>query len=237
MFVDFDGTLVEIAQSPEAVRAPAHLSGLLKQVQERYGGAFALISGRSIAALDDLLQPWRGAAAGLHGGERRRPDGSRADVDPIELTPVLADACGAVAAFVAANPPVRLEDKGRTLALHYRAAPELRQEVTRFAEQVAAESSGALRLVCGKMVAELVPRDFGKGRAIAAFLAEPPFRGRVPVFLGDDLTDEEGFAEIRRRKGVAIRVGSPDAETLATYTLPDVAAVLAWLSNDGAAEP
>jgi len=231
LFVDVDGTLLEIAPHPQAVYVPPHLPLLLEDLQARQEGAFALISGRPIAALDDLFRPWRGAAAGLHGGERRRPDGSRADLDSGDVAAALTSARTAAAAFALGNPGVRLEDKGRTLALHYRAAPELRQKVTRFAERVVAESDGALRPIGGKMVVELVPRVFGKGRAITAFLAEPPFCGRVSVFLGDDLTDEEGFAEIKRRNGIAIRVGQPAVDTLAAYALPDVAAALAWLSG------
>ena len=231
LFVDVDGTLLEIAPRPDAVRVPPHLPLLLEQLQSRHKGAFALISGRPIAALDDLFRPWRGAVAGLHGGERRRPDGSRSDLES-DARAVLDGMRRSAAAFVSDNPGIRLEDKGRTLALHYRAAPELRQKVTRFAERVVAVSGGPLRLIGGKMVVEVMPRDYGKGRAIAAFLAEPPFRGRMPVFLGDDLTDEEGFAEIKRRNGRAIRVGPPAAGTLAGYALPDVAAALAWLSGE-----
>jgi trehalose 6-phosphate phosphatase len=118
------------------------------------------------------------------------------------------------------------------LALHYRAAPEIEPEITRFAQKAVAESGGVLRWIGGKMVVELVPLDYGKGPAIAAFLADPPFRGRPPVFLGDDLTDEEGFAEIRRRDGTAIRIGPPAADTLADFALPGVAAALAWLSGE-----
>lgn len=231
LFVDVDGTLLEIAPHPESVRVPAHLPPLLERLQSERRGAFALVSGRSIAALDELFRPWRGAAAGLHGGERRRPDGSRFDLDGGTVSTALAAVRRGAAAFALGNPGVRLEDKGRTLALHYRAAPELEPEIARFAERAVAESDGALRRIGGKMVVELVPLDYGKGQAIAAFLAEPPFRGRPPVFLGDDVTDEEGFAEIHWRNGIAIRVGPSVADTLAGFALPDVAGALAWLSG------
>lgn len=231
LFVDVDGTLLEIAPQPDAVRVPEHLLALLERLQNRHHGAFALVSGRSIAAIDELFRPWNGAAAGLHGGERRRPDGSYAEHDGDEAAAALARIRSAAAAFAAGNSGVRLEDKGRTLALHYRAALECGPEVARFAQQAVADSGQALRAIDGKLVVELVPRHYGKGRAIAAFLAEPPFRDRRPAFLGDDLTDEEGFVEIGRRRGISIRVGPPDAATRASYGLPDVAATLEWLEG------
>lgn len=229
LFLDVDGTLIEIAPQPEAVQVPAHLPRLLQDLQTRQGGALALVSGRPIAAIDALFSPWRGAAAGLHGGERRLPDGTRADVDAGSASAALDRVRALASEFAERRPGVRVEDKGRSLALHYRTAPERAAEVAAFAADAAAASAGALRPIAGKMVVELVPRGYGKGGAIAAFLAEPPFRGRRPAFLGDDVTDEEGFAEIARRDGVAIRVGRPDAATAASYVLPSVAAVLAWL--------
>jgi len=231
LFVDVDGTLLEIAPDPKAVQVPPHLPELLRALEARHGGAFALVSGRAIAALDRLFAPWQAAAAGLHGGERRRSDGSRADIDPGIASAALERIRPAAAEFAADLSGVRIEDKGGTLALHYRSTPERAAAVERFAQEAVAAGRGALRQLAGKMVIELVPRGFGKGRAIAAFLAEPPFCGRRPVFLGDDVTDEEGFAEIERRGGVAIRVGPPTTATAAAFALPDVDAALAWLSG------
>lgn len=231
LFTDVDGTLLEIAPDPEAVRIPASLPNLLQALQNRHRGAFALVSGRQIGVLDDLFRPWHGAAAGLHGGERRRPDGSCVEIASEDAAAALGRVRSAADDFVARSRGVRIEDKGRTLALHYRGTPERQSEVTRFAAEAVAASGGALRLIGGKMVAELAPRDYGKGAAIAAFLAEAPFRGRVPVFLGDDATDEDGFAEIAPRGGLAIRVGPPDAASAAAYALPDVSTVLDWLTR------
>ena len=129
------------------------------------------------------------------------------------------------------RPGVWLEDKGRTLALHYRAAPEAEAEIRDRAEQLLRGHGDGLRLIPGKMVVEFQPRHHGKGGAIAALMAEPPFRGRVPVFLGDDTTDEEGFAEVNRRGGLSIRVGAPFAASAATYSLPAVTAALDWLAG------
>jgi trehalose 6-phosphate phosphatase len=123
-----------------------------------------------------------------------------------------------------------LEDKGTTLALHYRAVPEREEEILALSETLRREADGALRLISGKMVVEFQPRNVNKGVAITAFLAEPPFLGRRPVFVGDDTTDEDGFTEIRRRGGVAVRVG-PTRETAANRSLPSVSAVLDWLAR------
>jgi len=237
LFLDVDGTLIEIASRPELVQVPRQLAALLDRLARQRDGALAVISGRPVADLDRLLSPWRGAAAGLHGAERRRPDGSAASSDP---DPQDADAAAALqwlrprlAELAGATPGVWLEDKGRTLALHYRAVPERGGEMRDLVARLAEEAGGRLRLIAGKMVLELQSEAYGKGRAIAAFLAEAPFRGRRAVFLGDDTTDEDGFAEVNRRGGLAIRVGAPSATTAASWTLDSVAAVLEWLAADG----
>jgi trehalose 6-phosphate phosphatase len=233
LFLDVDGTLLEIAPRPELVRVPDGLPSLIIRVSAEREGALALISGRPLAQLDRLFQPWRGAAAGLHGLERRRVDGildcaidgdSAAALD--RLRPKLA-------ALAADGTGLTLEDKGGTLALHYRAAPQREPEIRAVVEALHREIASVLRLITGKMVIEFQPSGADKGRAIAAFLSEPPFLGRRPVFVGDDTTDEDGFAEIRRRGGIAVRVGPCDRVTAANYRLPTVEAVLAWLASSG----
>jgi len=230
LFLDVDGTLLEIAARSDFVQVPPRLPALLVDLTERRDGALALISGRPLAELDRLFHPWRGAAAGVHGSERRRADGTldhRTDSDAAaaldHIRPLLeALACG--------RDGLVLEDKRSAIGLHYRSAPELAAEIHAFAEALQREGDTALRLISGKMVVEFQPRGADKGAAIAAFLAEPPFLGRRPVFVGDDATDEDGFAEIERRSGIAIRVG-PIAASTARYRLPSVAAVLAWLAG------
>ena len=234
LFIDLDGTLVEIALRPELVRVPPGLPALLGRLGRQRDGALALISGRRLADLDRLLPPWRGAAAGLHGAERRRADGKLVECEETaadraaaaaldRLRPHLAELAGAC-------PGAWLEDKGRTVALHYRAArrqgPALRDAVLQLAER----ESDTLRLIAGKMVVELQPRHRDKGAVIAAFLAETPFRGRRPVFLGDDVTDEDGFAEVNRRGGLSVRVGRPSARSASVHSLASVAAVQDWLA-------
>jgi trehalose 6-phosphate phosphatase len=231
LFLDVDGTLLEIAGSPDLVRAPPKLPALLRDLGAQRGGALALISGRTLAELDRLFQPWCGAAAGVHGLERRRVDGTFAHHTDVAAAVALDQIRPRLTAFVCARSGLLLEDKHSALALHYRAAPERAAEVRALAEMLSRQAGSALRLIVGKMVVEFQPRDANKGAAIAAFLSESPFLGRRPIFLGDDATDEDGFGEIIRRGGVAIRVGEP-AKTQASYALPSVAAVLAWLTGD-----
>jgi trehalose 6-phosphate phosphatase len=231
VFLDVDGTLLEIAPRPELVRVPDGLAWLIIRLSAEREGALALISGRPLAQLDRLFQPWRGAAAGLHGLERRRADGILDCVVDGDSAAALDRLRPKLAALAADGTGVALEDKGGTLALHYRAVPQREPEICAVVEALHSEIASVLRLITGKMVIEFQPRIADKGRAIAAFLGEPPFVGRRPVFVGDDTTDEDGFAEIRRRGGIAVRVGPFDGATAANYRLPTVEAVLAWLAS------
>lgn len=232
LFLDIDGTLLEIAPRPDLVRVPRHLPALLGYLSAQRGAALALVSGRPLSQLDSLFQPWHGAAAGLHGLERRRADGSLDCLIDTVSAAALDRLRPRLAALASPESGLILEDKRGTLALHYRAAPSREAEIRAVAEALGREVASVLRLIQGKMVVEFQPRMVNKGLAIAAFLAEPPFRGRLPVFVGDDITDEDGFAEIRRRHGFAVRVGPPCA-TSANCRLPCVQAVLAWLAKSG----
>ena len=230
MFLDLDGTLVTIAATPETAQPAPGLLPLLECLGVATDGALALISGRALASIDAMLAPLRLPAAGLHGAERRRADGSivsdRAPREGLDrLRPLLL-------AAVAAEPGLRLEDKGGSLALHYRLVPEQGPALRRLAQSIAASEPG-LRVIDGRKVVEFQPLGMDKGRAIAAFLAEPPFAGRTPIFAGDDATDEDGFAEVERRGGMSIRIANAEAtSTRATsYRLPSVAALHRWLKN------
>jgi trehalose 6-phosphate phosphatase len=233
LFLDVDGTLLEIASEPDAVQVPPRLRRMLQQLQSATGGALALISGRSLDRLDRLFAPLCLSAAGLHGLERRNLGlrVERATPDPAALE----RARRRLAGFVAAHEGVLLEDKGLTLALHYRKAPKMAAAAVAAAEATVAESRGALVLLHGKMVCELKPPGVDKGRAIAAFLEEPPFAGRQPVFAGDDVTDEAGFVTINRQAGVSIRIGGPP--TAAAFGCQNVTALRAWLLELLAAQP
>lgn len=226
LFLDVDGTLLEIEREPGDVHVPDRLCRILEDLQAATAGALALVSGRSLDQLDRLFSPLRLSAAGLHGLEHRNLGLKtvRAAPDP----QVFERARRRLAAFAEANEGVLLEDKGLTLALHYRNAPEVADAAIAVAEQVAAESADALVLLHGKMVCELKPPGIDKGKAIDGFLDEPPFVGRRPVFAGDDVTDEAGFATINERGGISIRIGD-GRPTAARFGHDDVAAMQGWL--------
>lgn len=236
LFLDVDGTLLEIAPRPDLVRVPPSLPELLLRLSTKRDGALALISGRPIAELDRLFRPWQGAAAGLHGIERRHPDGSYASAPSGDADRAAAAALGRLRpeleALARQWPGVFLEDKGRTLAMHYRATPEAERPIRDAAVRLLQKYADALRLIAGKMVVEFQPRHHDKGRVIAAFMAEPPFHGRMPVYLGDDTTDEDGFAEVNRRGGLSIRVGPSSGITAAAFELPSVRSALDWLAEE-----
>lgn len=224
LFLDFDGTLAELAEHPEQVRVGAEPVALLERLDTLLDGAVAVISGRSIETLDRLLHPARPHAAGLHGLQLRTADNATTGSDGT----VLAAARHALQEFAAQHSGVLLEDKGGALALHYRGAPALREACRRAVED-AARGLDDHHVLDGKMVYELKPVAANKGLAIGAFLEQPPFQDRRPVFAGDDRTDEDGFALVNAYGGVSIKVGA--GSTLARYRVADVAALLAWLER------
>jgi trehalose 6-phosphate phosphatase len=223
-FLDVDGTLLELAPTPDAVHADPGLLEMLETLRRASGGALALLSGRRLDDLDRIFSPLSLPAAGIHGLERRRADGTIESM----AADAVAELREPLAAFAAQNQGLQLEDKGLALALHYRGAPHREAAARAFARALAARSSATLRLLEGKMVIEFHARDADKGRAIEAFMAEPPFRGRRPVFAGDDVTDEDGFRAVRRLGGIAIRIGDLGASA-AEWRLPSVTALRAWL--------
>jgi trehalose 6-phosphate phosphatase len=202
VFLDFDGTLVDIAPQPEAVIVPPALAATLEQLHRYLGGALALISGRPITQIDAFLKPLALPAAGVHGAERRGVDGT---VTLLSTHPLERVEAGALA-LAREDSRLRVETKRGSVALHYRQAPE-READCIAAMQAAVEQSPGLTLLRGKMVVEAKPGGASKGAAIEAFMAEPPFAGRTPVFVGDDITDEVGFATVQRMKGLGVKVG------------------------------
>jgi len=228
LFLDVDGTLLEIAETPQAVQVPASLKQLLDDVRSRLDGALALVSGRSLANLDQLFSPLQFVAAGVHGCERRTADGLvlRPEVDAAALARVHEELAG----FVRAHEGLLLEDKHYALAMHFRRAPQMQEEVYRVMNLALEELGPAFALQEGKSVLELRPSAWTKGSSITAFMQEPPFAGRIPVFVGDDVTDEHAFAVVNEMQGISIRVGKP-AATLAHHRLDSVSDVRRWLST------
>jgi trehalose 6-phosphate phosphatase len=227
LFLDVDGTLVEIAAEPDGVEVGDHLVALLGRLDARFDGAIALVSGRTIETLDRLFAPLRLKAAGNHGLERRG-NGGRI-VRPLRA-PEMDDVRAAMAGFAAANPGVIVEDKSLSVALHYRNCPRAADAAARLARRLTERFVGRLVIQPGKMMVEVRPDQGDKGTAIAQFLGEPPFAGRIPVFIGDDVTDEDGFRLINARGGHSVRVGN-GSETSADFQVPDVVGVIRWLEE------
>ena len=218
LFLDFDGTMVDLAPQPNAVQVPQPLIRVLRELNETLQGAVAVISGRPIDQIDGFLRPLQLAVAGVHGAERRSADGTVHLLRTHPLDQIEESACS----LAAANPGLLVENKRGSIALHYRQRPELEDLCLRTMQQAVDESPG-MTLLRGKMVAEAKPGGASKGQAIEAFLAEPPFAGRRAVFVGDDITDEHGFATVQRLGGMGIKVG--EGPTVAWRRLSDPAAL------------
>ncbi|XXD09109.1 trehalose-phosphatase [Klebsiella sp. R445] len=223
-FFDLDGTLADIKPHPDQVVIPANALLALRQLVLQHNGAVALISGRSMAELDELTRPYRLPLAGVHGAERRDINGKTHIVSLPDA--LLKELDEQLQSALEKMPGCELERKGMAFALHYRQAPEYHHEALLLAQQLV-KHYPILALQPGKCVVEIKPRGVNKGEAIATFMQEAPFQGREPVFVGDDLTDEAGFNVVNRLGGMSVKVGSGD--TQAHWHLPDVAAVQHWL--------
>ncbi|WP_304165184.1 trehalose-phosphatase [Lonsdalea britannica] len=224
-FFDIDGTLAEICARPEEAVIPQGRLSLLHALLRACDGAVGIISGRCLADIDGLLVPLLLPAAGIHGGERRRADGTihRCEAHlPAELNLRLKY-------WVEQHPGAFLEAKGDTaVALHYRQCPECEPEAVRLASALS-EDYPQWAAQPGKCVIEIKPVSVNKGAALRAFMTEAPFQGRLPVFVGDDLTDEQGFDAAQALGGMGIKIGA--GLTCAGHRLPSVDAVGEWLSG------
>jgi trehalose 6-phosphate phosphatase len=226
VFLDFDGTLVDIAERPDLVSVPAALLTTMQDVHDRLNGALALVSGRSIADLDALLAPLQLPMAGVHGSEHRDQTGHLSSVDSSSIP---ASVRRRMTALAESDPGLILEDKGSSLALHYRQSPA-RESLIRTELNTIFENLGQdFVLLDGKMVVEIRPNGVNKGTAVEKFLTNPPFTGRRPIFIGDDITDEDAFRVVNRLKGYSVKVGSRSQHSAALYELEDVNAVRDWL--------
>lgn len=223
LFLDFDGTLVEIAPRPEAVVLEPEVREALARLYASRSGAVAIVSGRPIADLDAILSPLRLPVAGVHGLELRLADGRILQEDGGgDLVPLLRE----MQALIAAEPELWLEEKPGALALHTRARPDLEAACRQRLEPLVRADPG-LTLLHGHRILEVKGAKVSKGTAVARFMAEPPFAERWPLFVGDDVTDEDGILAAQRLGGLGLKIGSQ--ESAAKLRLDDGASFRAWL--------
>jgi trehalose 6-phosphate phosphatase len=223
LFLDLDGTLAPIAARPQDVRPDARRNDLIRRLTTAMDGRLAVISGRTLADIDRILEGRVTAVAAVHGLVRREPDGTVHQAVP---HPALAEAAARFRDFAARDSGLIVEEKGLSVALHYRLARAQADAARQCACEIA-ERTGLTRQE-GDMVEELRTPGPTKGDSVAAFLDQPPFRGRTPVFIGDDATDEHGFEAVARAGGYGVLVG-PVRDTAARFRLLGVDEVLGWL--------
>jgi len=227
LFLDVDGTLVDLVERPNAVVVSLRLRTALRRIFQCNGGALALVSGRPLADLDRLFEPARYPATGQHGLERRGFQGS------VTRAAGLASRVGEAAEEILAQANglegVIVEHKGLSLAIHYRRAPQLRDWVAKATRALLLRLGNEFRLIEGNMVSEIVLSGKDKGAAIAEFMREPPFAGRRPVFVGDDATDEDGFAVVDAFDGLSVKVGP--GPSLARWRASGPERVRQWLED------
>jgi trehalose 6-phosphate phosphatase len=226
LFLDLDGTLVELSAASDPTRVTADLPPLLRQLSAALAGALAVVSSHSLATIDRLFPGVRFAAAGQHGAELRLPDGR------LSRAPVMSSALDPARALVRARGSLihglRVEDKGIAIAFHYREHPGVEPAAREIAAAALRRAGSGFELLYGDFVIELKSSQVDKGRALAALMTATPFSGRTPWMLGDDHGDEPAFATAQALGGVGILVGS-NRSTIAQERLVDVAAARAWL--------
>ena len=226
LFLDVDGTLIELSDTPLETSADSALKTLLGDVAERLGGAVALVSGRSVEYLDALFAPLRLPTAGLHGVERRAASGEMHGSSFVDAQ--LDGARRVLAQLVREHPGTLLEDKGRTVAVHFRMAPQCEAMFAAAVKGIVGGLGARYHIQGGNMMLEIKPCGFSKAAAIKAFMREPPFSGRRPVFVGDDLTDEDGFKAVEDGGGISFAVGE---RVNGQFRFADPGMVRRWLEG------
>jgi trehalose 6-phosphate phosphatase len=227
LFLDVDGTLLDIQDHPGDVRADPELVELLQQLLTHFNGALALISGRSIAEIDRIFGNVHFPAVGAHGAEMREVNSV---LEAAPSRPLPANVLQRITRLVDDHDGLLLERKKGGVSLHYRRAPELAAKCKALVLEVMPELGSDFRLIEGKMVYEIAPRQHNKGEAIRQLLKSREFKQRQPVFIGDDITDEDGFEVVNALQGISIRVGAGSA-TAAQFALGSVADVREWLHS------
>jgi trehalose 6-phosphate phosphatase len=211
LFLDVDGTLLDIAETPDAVQVDGLLLDLLRRLHRISDGALALITGRTIPTIDSLFAPLHLAVAGVHGFERRNADGRY--FRPSFVGPHLHQLRTELTAIATSLHGTLLEDKGCGFAMHYRQAPNLEETIRLRMARLVTTALPTFELLEGNNVIEIKPAEHSKATAIEAFMQEAPFTGRTPIFIGDDATDLDGLAAVKRFGGLAIAVGSRPGDT------------------------
>lgn len=224
IFLDFDGTLVEIAEHPDLVQLSTVTQNSVAQIYLALGGALAVITGRDISDVDKFLKPLHLPVAGVHGLKRRSTDGLVHG--PLVDGWAIAALNDRLQKFVSGSSGLLLERKPGSIALHYRARPDLERRCVEAMDDAIHGVEG-IHLIRGKMVIEAKADTSDKGGAIRDFLSEPPFAGRTPFFAGDDVTDEDAFAVVNSRQGISVKVGP--GQTLARYRANSTPEFLDWL--------
>ncbi len=227
LFLDVDGTLLEIQAHPDQVVASDHLKSLLLKLDKAVDGALALVSGRSVSSLDRIFAPHQFVCAGSHGTELRLPGNRQTQSANQALSSSLRSR---LEQYTAARRGLLLEPKPGGASLHYRQAPHLEAQCRQFMVALVHEAGADFRLIEGKKVLEIAPRAHNKGAAIRQLMRLTPFAGRAPVFVGDDVTDEDGFQVVNACNGTAIRVGDTVLPS-AKFRLQGVSQVLDWLAQ------
>ena len=224
LFLDLDGTLVEISDRPSDVKMTPSLFVLLRELHFNLNGALAIVSGRTIAGIDALLKPLKLPCSGKHGWERRGSSGKIFTEKYTDLRKIRRK----LESMPARNCGIVLEDKGSCIAIHYRNT-NLEQQDLRKQIMGLLKDRPDLECVAGKMVFEIKSKHFNKGSAISHLMCDPAFRGRTPVFLGDDTTDEDGFTYVNRSNGKSIVVGK-NYKSAANFSLENVEQAKKWLN-------
>ena len=223
LFLDIDGTLLDLAPTPDSIVVPETLPADIDRLAKKLGGALALVTGRALLYADDLFKPFQFPIAGLHGAELR--------TDPRETAPqperLLEGPAMRLAALLEDDPAAWLEDKGAAIAVHFRGAPHRGPQLEQLLRE--AVEGCPVEIIAGKCVFEARPHGVDKGAAVRSLMLRPPFQGRRPVYVGDDVTDEDGIRAAQALGGLGIKVGAGDS--VAQWRLENPAAVRQWLAS------
>jgi trehalose 6-phosphate phosphatase len=227
LLLDIDGTILDLAPAPQEVRVPAELRNTLSRLEDLTGGALALVSGRPLHDIDLIFSPLQLAAVGGHGAELRVVPGGEAVVRGLSLNPVLKRK---LAALTELGPGILVEDKDYSLALHYRLAPDKGETLRAAIQEICASAPhGSIEVLPGKLVFEIKMTGINKASAVRDLMTYPPFKGRTPIFVGDDTTDEPVFPMLSQFGGLGFSVGRVVPDVNGHFENPE--SVRGWLAR------